>query len=192
MKYENIYGDIPKTIAKEVEEVAVARARYKVQEDFNRELIKKIAKLTGHENLAATCFVEVDLDGEGGLNTSTFTDDDLIMGLYSSNSSFHKSGDGWESITDHYSMHREEFWEKKADGYGDESHGIVNTEWLVDNFYFGRYYITNGWPRGTADFLRVYRVQGVPVEPIIDAYHKKYAASGRLNKYIQQEINAML
>lgn len=191
MKHKGVYGDIPEQIAKEVEKVAVARARYRVQEDFNRELISEIARKTDHENLAATCFVEIDSDGSGGLITEFYTDDDMIAGLYSSNSSFHKSGDKWESVSAHHSMSREEFWEKKFEGYGDEPHGIVDTEWIVDNFYFGRYYATNGWPRGNADFLRVYPFKGVPVEPIIESYRKRYVASNRFNKYVQEEINRM-
>ena len=51
------YKNAIEQIRKEAESVAVARARYRVQDDFNRELIEEIANKTGHPNLAASCFV---------------------------------------------------------------------------------------------------------------------------------------
>lgn len=192
MKHKDIYGDIPEQIAAEVEKLAVARARYRVQEDYNTELIQKIAVKTGHENLAAACFVDVDLDSTDSLEVHAYHDWTMIDGLYHSNSSFHQSGDTWTSIEDHYSMSKEEFWEKKEEGYGGGAYGAVDSEWIMDNFWDGVYWITNGWPRGNAEFLHSYRIRTkVAAGDIIEAYHNKYVSSNRFQKYIQEEINKM-
>ena len=192
MKYKNVYGDIPEQIAKEIEQIAVARARYRVQDDFNRELIEEIANKTGHPNLAATCFVDVDLSSNDDLDVHVYNDDTVIDGLYSSNSSFHKSGGKWSSITRHYSMSKDEFWERKfTEAYGGESHGIVDTEWLADNFWDGVYWATNGWPRGDVDFLTSYKYNDVSAISVIKSYYKRYVRSNRFQQYINEEIANM-
>lgn len=192
MKYKNVYGDIPEQIAKEIEQIAVARARYRVQDDFNRELIEEIANKTGHPNLAATCFVDVDLSSNDDLDVHVYNDHTVIDGLYSSNSSFHKSGGKWSSITRHYSMSKDEFWERKfTEDYGGESHGIVDTEWLADNFWDGVYWATNGWPRGDVDFLTSYKYNDVSAISVIKSYYKRYVRSNRFQQYINEEIANM-
>lgn len=191
MKYKNVYGDIPEQIAKEIGKKATARARYRVQEDFNRELVNEIAGKTGHENLAATCFVDVNLESDDSLDVHVYNDWSVIDGFYSSNSSFHKSGGKWESVTAHYSMSKGEFWELKEEGYGGESHGIVDPEWLADNFWDGVYYATNGWPRSSAEFLSVYKYNDVSAISVIKSYHDRYVRSNKFQKYIQEEINSM-
>lgn len=191
MRHREVYGDTPEQTAAEVGKIAAARARYRVQDDFNRELVDEIANKTGHENLAATCFVEVDFNGDGSLDPKIYTDDEIIAGLYSSRSSFHQSGGKWSSVLEHHRMSRDEFWEKKYDGYGGGSHGIVDTEWLVDNFYVGVYHATNGWPLGNADFLQVYEYHDISPKSIVESYCEQYASSGRFQQYVQEEINAM-
>lgn len=192
MKYKNVYGDLPKKIADDVAKVAAARARYRVQEDYNRELVGEIARKTGHENLASTCFVEIDLSSQDSLKVDVYTDSDMITGLYNSRSSFHQDGDKWKSVNRHYGMSREEFWERKANGKENGgSYGIVDVDWLTDNFWSGVYYMTNGWPLGDAEFLSVYKYNDISAESITDAYHKRYVKSGRFQKYFAEEVAAM-
>lgn len=179
-------------IRKETEKKAVARARYRVQEDYNTELINEIANKTGHENLAAACFVDIDLDSKDSLNVRAYHDWTMIEGLYSSKSSFHQRGDQWKSIDEHYTMSREEFWEKKENDYGGGSFGVVDTEWIMDNFWDGVYWVTNGWPLGNAEFLHAWEVNAeVSAESIIESYHDRYVRSNRFQRYIQEEIDMM-
>lgn len=182
--YENVRSDVA--------DRATARARYRVQEDFNRELIKEIALQTGHKTLAAICFVEITIDNNDFLDIHAYHDWNLLEGKYSSRSSFHKSGDTWTSIADHYSMSKSEFWEKKEnEGYGGGSYGKVNPEWIADNFWDGTYIATNGWPLGDAEFLHVYEYRDIGAADVIEDYRKKYVRSGRFDKYVQEAINRM-
>ena len=180
-----------KKITKETEKIAVARARYRVQDDFNRELINEIADRTEHENLAATCFVDVNLESDDSLDVHVYNDWTVIDGLYNSNSSFHQSGDKWQSVTEHYGMSRDEFWEQKFNGEDSGNYGTVDPEWLADNFWDGVYYATNGWPRSDAEFLSVYRYRDVSAISVIKSYYNRYLRSNKFQKYIQEEINAM-
>lgn len=186
------YDDAVETIRAGVAEEAYARARYRVQDDFNRDLLKQIADKTEHPRLAATCFVDVALGSNDDLNVRVYNDWRQIDGLFSSNSSFHQSGGKWQSVTEHYGMSKDEFWENKYFGQeGDKSYGVVDPEWLADNFWDGIYYATNGWPRSDAEFLTVYRYQDVSAISVIKAYYNNYVNSNTFQKYIQEEINSM-
>lgn len=178
-------------ITEETAKIAVSRARYRVQDDFNREMIAEIANKTDHENLAATCFVDVNLESDASLDVHVYNDWTVIDGLYHSNSSFHQSGGKWESVTEHYSMSKDEFWEQKFNGEGGGSYGTIDAEWLADNFWDGIYYATNGWPRSSAEFLSVYRYHDVSAISVIESYYNRYVNSNKFQKYIQEEINAM-
>ena len=186
------YNNAVNNITKEVERQAVAYARYKVQEDFNTELIEEIGKKTGHPNLAATCFVDIDLNSDDSLSVHIYNDASWIEGEYHSNSSFHPGSGGWTSVGEHYGMSKDEFWENKYFGQeGDKSYGVVDPEWLADNFWDGVYYATNGWPRSDAEFLSVYKYQDVSAISVIKAYYNNYVNSNTFQKYIQEEINSM-
>lgn len=190
----DFYKDYKKAIeqiSEDVKEEAIARARYRVQDDFNRGLIKEIANKTGHENLATTCFVDVNLESDDSLDVHVYNDWTMIDGLYSSNSSFHQSGGKWESITEHYSMSKEEFWYKKENENYSGDYGAVDPEWLADNFWDGVYYATNGWPRSDAEFLSVYRYHDVSAISVIKSYYNRYVNSNKFHKYIIEAINAM-
>lgn len=187
------YKNAIEQVRKDTEAVAVARARYRVQDDFNRELIEEIADKTGHPNLAASCFVDVDLSSNDDLDVHIYNDHNVLEGLYTSNSSFHKSGEKWMSITKHYNMSKDEFWEKKQfEDYGGGSYGVVDTEWLADNFWDGTYWATNGWPRGDADILDSYPYKDVSAISVIKSYYGRYIRSNRFQQYIQEEINSMI
>ena len=186
------YDDAVETIRAGVAEEVYARARYRVQDDFNRDLLKQIADKTEHPRLAATCFVDVELGSNDNLDVHVYNDWRQIDGLFSSNSSFHQSGEKWKSVTEHYGMSKDEFWEKKYFGEeGNKSYGVVDPEWLADNFWDGIYYATNGWPRSDAEFLTVYRYQDVSAISVIEAYYNNYVRSNIFQKYIQEEINSM-
>lgn len=186
------YDDAVETIRADVAKEAYARARYRVQDDFNRDLLKQIADKTEHPRLAATCFVDVALGSNDDLNVRVYNDWRQIDGLFSSNSSFHQSGGKWQSVTEHYGMSKDEFWENKYFGQeGDKSYGVVDPEWLADNFWDGVYYATNGWPRSDAEFLSVYKYQDVSAISVIKAYYNNYVNSNTFQKYIQEEINSM-
>lgn len=186
------YKNAVEQIRKDVEAKATARARYKVQNDFNTELINEIANKTGHENLASTCFVDVELDSDYSLDVRVYNDWTVIEGLYSSNSSFHQSGGKWQSVTEHYGMSREDFWERKFNGEDGGNYGTVDSEWLADNFWDGVYYATNAWPRSDAEFLVVYKYHDVSAVSVIESYYDRYVNSNRFQKYIQKEINMMI
>lgn len=186
------YKNAVEQIRKDAEAKATARARYRVQDDFNRELINEIAIKTDHPNLTATCFVDIDLSSDYSLDVHVYNDWTVIEGMYNSNSSFHQSGGKWQSITEHYSMSKSEFWERKFNGEDDGGYGVVDPEWLADNFWDGVYYATNGWPRTDAEFLAVYKYHDVSAISVIESYYNRYVRSNKFQKYIQEEINMMI
>lgn len=186
------YEDAIEQIRKEAEATAVARARYRVQDDFNRELIEEITVKTGHPDLAQTCFVDVSLESNDDLNVHVYNDHTVIDGIFNSFSSFHQSGGKWSSVTEHYNMSKYDFWARKfSDEEGRKDYGTVDTEWLADNFWDGVYYATNGWPLGNAEFLDVYSYHDVSAISVIKSYYNRYVRENRFGKYIQEEINNM-
>lgn len=179
-------------ITKEVNDRAVSYARYKVQEDFNTELIKEVAKKTGHKNLATTVFVDVSLESDDSLKVHFYNDASWIEGDYHSNSSFHQSGGKWSSVSEHYGLSKDDFWDMKFnEGYGGDAHGTVDSDWLADNFWDGIIYYTNGWPRGAAEYLYVGKRHEKSAESVMDEYVKKYISNGRYQRYIMEAISMM-
>lgn len=170
-------------------EEAVKRAVYRVQEDFNNELVDEIAKRTGHPNLATTCFVDITPNGENGFHYKFYNDSSMIDGIFSSNSSFHKGGGKWTIVDEHYGMSRSEFWERKAMGEDGGDFGIVDIDWLADNFWDGTYWATNGWPRGDAEFLMSYKYNDVSAISVMKDYVEQYKASKRFKKYLNEELH---
>ena len=189
--FDKDYQNAVNQIRKSAEEKAISRARYRVQDDFNRELVEQIKNKTGHENLALTCFVDVNLSSNNDLDVRVYNDWTVIEGLYNSNSSFHQDGGKWRSVKQHYSMSKDEFWERKLSGDYSGSYGTVDAEWLADNFWDGVYYETNGWPRSDAMFLAVYKYKDVSAISVIKDYYNRYVNSNRFQQYIQEELNAM-
>lgn len=172
---------------------AHARARYQVQDDFNRELLSEIARKTGHETLAATCFVDVDLDSYDDLDVRVYNDWTVIEGLYSSKSSYHQTGGKWKSIRQNYGLHIDDFWARKESGNDlDNNYGTVDAEWMADNFWDGIYYATNGWPLGNVEYLEVFTIHETSAISVIQSYYNRYLRSGRFYKYILEEIKAMI
>lgn len=185
------YNDAVNKITDDAKEQALKYARYKVQEDFNTELIKEIAKKTGHPNLAATCFVDIDLNSDDSLSVHIYNDASWIEGEYSSNSSFHQGSGKWKSISAHYEMTRDEFWDLKFSGEDHKDYGGIDAEWIADNFWDGIEYYTNGWPRGDAEYLQVFTRNVVPAISVIEKYFNRYKASNTYQKYIMEAISRM-
>ena len=185
-------NDYINEILADVQEEVFARARYRAQVDFNTEMIDEIADRTGHKNLANTCFVVVDESSKQKLKLDFYTDDSVIDGLYKSNSSFHKGGSKWKSITEHYRMSKYDFWESKFNGEDSEDYGSVDTDWITDNFWKGIYHATNGWPNSPYDdFLHVYTYRDLSAEQVCNEYTDRYIAQNRFGYYVQEEINLM-
>ena len=187
------YKNAVEQIRSEAEATAKARARYRVQDDFNNDLVERIAADTGHPDLAATCFVDVDMDSNMDLDVHIYNDWTVIDGVFSSNSSYHKSGSPWESIGSNYHLSKDEFWARKESGEDNlgDNHGVVDPEWLADNFWDGIYTATNGWPLGDAMFLSVYKYRDTSAISIIKSYFNNYVKSNRYCKYIQEEIDVI-
>lgn len=170
-------------------EEAVRRAAYRVQEDFNTELIEEIASRTGHPNLATTCFVDITANGEKGYHYHIYNDASMIDGLFSSNSSFHQGSGGWTPVAQHYGMSQAEFWARKENGEDGGDYGGIDPWWLADNFWDGVYWATNGWPRGNAEFLSSFPYNDVSAISVIKAYCKRYEKSKRYQKYVNEELH---
>lgn len=189
MGFRDDYKKVVEQKRKIAVEEAVARATYRVQEDFNNEFVEELASKTGHPNLAITCFVDVTPNGESGLHYHFYNDASMIDGLFSSNSSFHKSGGKWTVVSEHYGMSAEEFWERKAMGEDGGSFGVVDADWLADNFWDGVYWATNGWPRSGDEFLMSYKYNDVSAISVIKDYVQRYKKSNRFQKYINEELH---
>lgn len=185
--FEDVIRKALEEKGKEAFDKAVKYARYKTQEDFNTELIKEITAKTGHKNFAATVFVETNLESDGTLDYEIFTEEAWINGMYESNSSFHKGFGGWSPIEEHYGMSKYEFWELKSEGY--EGHaGGVDPDWLVDNFWKGIEFYTNGWPRGAAEYLFVGTRRVVSADAVATAWINKYKSNKIYQKYIIEAL----
>lgn len=179
-------------LGEEVAERAYAAARYKVQEDFNKELVPYVAKMTGHNNLAATVFAEVQLNSRNDLNVDMYTEEGYVAGLFQSKSSYHPGYEGWQEVSKFKSMTRSQFWAMRLSGE-DEDHGTyggIEADWVTDNFWKGIQYVTNGWPLGGAEMLEVWTEnEDVSGEEAVSAYISKYTSDGRYAAHIQEAIN---
>lgn len=193
----NFYKDFEeaaKALTREIAERAYAIARYDVQEDFNNELSAYVADVTGHSNLANTCFVEVELDSYNYLKVNKYTESAYVAGVFSSNSSYHRGFEGWEIVRKFKTMSRDEFWDMRLSGE-DEDHrnyGGVDSDWVTDNFWDGIVYSTNGWPLSNADFLAVYKSHEISAATAVEDYINAYIGQGRFPRHIQNAINKII
>ena len=179
----NFYKDYENAIEQiraEVEAEAHARARYRVQDDFNNELISEIASKTGHDTLASTCFVDIDLDSHDDLDVHVYNDWTVIDGIYSSKSSYHQGGGKWQSIEQNYNLHKDDFWARKNFGNDlDGEYGTVDPIWMADNFWDGIVWVTNGWPLGNAEYLSAQPTRVTSAISVIQSYYNRYVKSNR-------------
>lgn len=167
---------------------AVSRAQYKVQVDFHTKAIKHIAKQTGHVNLAQACYFMlrpsgIDIDAE------IFYDASAIYGFYKSHSSFHKSGGAWRVVESNKDLANYDFWEMHYNGETGGSYGQVEEEWIMENFWNGRKYVTNGWPLNkNAEYLSGHYVETVSAYDVAQGFIDDYIAAGYYERYIQAEL----
>ena len=193
----NFYKDFEaaaQALGAEIAERAYAAARYDVQDDFNNELVDYVARSTGHDSLAATVFVEVELDSYDVLNVNKYTEEAYVAGIYTSKSSYHQGYEGWKPVKKFKRMSRDEFWEMRESG-ADEGHpnyGGVQAGWMTDNFWNGIVYCTNGWPLGEADFLQEFKIYEKSAASAVEDYIRKYQTSNRFSKHVQKEINEII
>ena len=190
----NFYKDLEaaaQALGAEIAERAYAAARYDVQDDFNNELVNYVANATGHDSLAATVFVEVELDSHDSLKVNKYTEAAYVAGVYESKSSYHRGYEGWQVVHKFKTMSRDEFWDMRTSG-ADADHGNyggVDSEWMTDNFWEGIVYCTNGWPLGNVDFLSEFIIREKSAASAVEDYISKYIADGRFASHIQNEIN---
>lgn len=186
-----------KKIVKERGQEAAQRAHIyassKVQNDFDEELIGELAKITGHEHLAATCYVDIELNADGSLSTEMYNDYSVLdPDVFKSKSSFHQSGAPWVSVSRHYDLHRDAFWEehnaRQENGIKSPQYGSLDLDWVTDNFWDGIVWKTNGWPLGNADFLSAWSERETPAVKLIELYIRKYNRSRRYWQYIQEGL----
>lgn len=192
--YKNLdtYGQ---SIADEVvAPAAYAAARYEAQNDFNKELVPYVAKRTGHDHLAATVFIEVELDSQNDLKYDVYTEEAYVAGLFKSRSSYHPGYEGWEEVDKFKSMTRAQFWRMRFSGADaeHETYGGVEADWVTDNFWEGIKYVTNGWPLTKARKLSVKtKNENVSGEDATKEYIDRYISEGRYAAHIQNAINKM-
>ncbi len=183
---------IGKAISDEVKAQAYGIARAKVQQDFDNEIVDFVAGYTGHSTLAQTVFVEINLNSIH-LDVEEYTNSDYILGVFSSNSSFHPEFEGWKRVSKLKGMSKDTFWDLKLNGELDGGdYGGVESDWLTDNFWKGIVVGTNGWPRGDAEVLSVIRSRGISGKSAVDQYVKNYNASGRYPAYIREAVSSLI
>lgn len=188
--YED-YLSAVEDIRSEYAAIIKGRAAYRVQQDFNTELLQEIADQTGHPNLATTCFLDIDSE----LNVHVYNDIAPIVGLFYSNSSFHPGNGGWTPVSYTHSVSKTEFWSRRFSGEDEEersgSYGGLDLWWLADNFWDGIYWKTNGWPRGTDEFLDAWPYRDTSAISVIKSYYNRYVSSNKFAQYVAEEIAAM-
>ena len=166
------------------------RARTRAQHDMNDEGVKYIAARTGHNNLAAACFFEYDIN-DTRMRVEIVPDGSVLDGYYKSRSSYHQGGGKWSSVSENYGISRSEFW----DGIRAEPRdaGTPSGDWIMENFWLGIVYITNGWPLAkNAEYLSVTEARTIAAQDVAQEYLDNYNSSGRYQAYVAEELNVLL
>lgn len=188
----DIYKQIAKigeSIAEDVRQQVYGIARAKVQNDFNNEVVDYVASYTNHPTLSQTVFVDIQLDSID-LRVEKYTDSSFVAGKFKSRSSFHPGFEGWRRVSKLRGMSKSEFWELKSMGELDGGdYGGVDSDWVTDNFWDGIVVGTNGWPRGSAEFLSVIRSREASGKEALNQYVRDYIASERYPKYILEALS---
>ena len=181
-----------KKLVSEIVAEATQRAQYRVQRDFHKKPIELIAKQTGHVNLAQACYCMLDSSGID-INVEIYYDASFIEGFYKSNSSFHQSGGGWSIVRKNKNLSTYDFWEMHYNGETGGSYGAVEEEWIMENFWYGRQYVTNGWPLSkSAEYLSGHYKETVSAYDVAQNFIDDYIAEGHYERYIQEEINNLI
>ena len=187
-------AELKKEAEKRTSEVvaeATQRAMYRVQRDFHTKPIEKIADETGHETLAQACYCMLSTKGSD-IDVDIFYDASFIDGIYSSNSSYHQDGGAWRVVRKNKGLSSYDFWAMHYNGETGGSYGEVDEKWIMYNFWNGREYITNGWPRGSAEYLSGGYQPAVSAHDVAQKFIDGYIAAGYYEAYVQEEINNLI
>lgn len=190
MHWKEAAKNIAQNKADKLAKEANSRARTRSQKDMNLEGIEYIAKKTNHPNLAQACFFEYDIS-DANMHIEINADGSVLDGFFHSRSKYHKTAGNWVSVTENYSISRSDFWAGHRAPIGN--YGDVDGDWVVENFWNGRKYVTNAWPLNPrAKFLSVQEEKDVNAQNIAQEYLNSYVASGRYSAYVREEFNALL
>lgn len=166
---------------------ATERAIYRVQRDFHTKPIEEIAEKTGHNTLAQACYCMLDVKGSN-IDIDIYYDASFIDGIYESNSSYHQDGGKWRSVRKNYNLSSYDFWEMFYNGETGGSYGEIESEWIMKNFWNGVEYSTNGWPRGSAEYLQIIKGKTTSAYSVAQNFINNYIAEGHYEAYIQEEM----
>jgi hypothetical protein len=191
----NWMAELEKEAKKRVSEVvaeATQRAQYRVQRDFHTKTIDVIAKETGHVNLAQACFCMLNNKGSD-INVEIYYDESFIEGFFRSNSSFHQDGGRWKVAKQNQNLSVYDFWDMHYNDETGGSYGEVEEDWIMENFWNGREYVTNGWPLSkSAEYLSGHYRETVSAYEVAQNFIDNYIAEGHYERYIQEEINNLI
>lgn len=157
--------------------------KYRIQEDFNEEAIKKIADETGHPNLAQGCYFNIDVS-PNSVDMDIFYDP-FGVAIQTSNSEWHIGiGSGWHTSKTTHNMASEQYNEAKIRGdIIPVNMGGVDPNWVFENFWEGYEWYTNGWPR-VPGYLEVGRRETKGAYDVAMEYIENYYKT--IDLYIQQ------
>ena len=187
-------SELKKEAQKRTSEVyakAAQRAMYRVQRDLHTKAVEYIAEKTGHENLAQACYCMLDNNGLD-INVDIYYDASVIEGFFKSNSSYHQDGGEWRTVRKNRNLSTYDFWEMHYNGETGGSYGEVGEDWIMENFWNGREYITNGWPLSKSEeYLRVSKRKVKSAYDVAKDFIDYYNEQGFYNLYLQEEINIL-
>lgn len=190
MHWKQAAKNIAQNKANELIKEANSRARTRSQADMNSEGVAYIAAKTDHPNLSQAIFFEYSIS-DARMDIEINADGSVLDGFFHSRSSYHKGGSSWSPVGENYSISRSDFWAGHRAAPGN--YGDVEGDWVVRNFWNGRKYVTNGWPRNpAAEFLSGGFVSDVSAHDVAQEYLNKYTSSGRYEAYVVEEFNALL
>ena len=176
--------------AQPILDAAAQRAAYRVQTDFHTKAIETIAKKTKHPTLSQACYCMLTGRSDG-IEVDIYYDASVIDGFFESNSRYHKGGGSWSIVTQNQGLSMYDFWEN-YDEADVTQHGEVDHEWIMENFWNGYEWRTNGWPLpGGGEFLETWRVRTISAYDVAQQYIDNYIAKGYYGKYISEEIGRL-
>lgn len=171
---------------------ATQRAMKRVQRDLHKKPIEEIAEKTGHPTLAQACYCMLTSDGTD-IDVEIYYDASFIEGFFNSFSSYHQDGGAWRVVRSNKGLSSYDFWEMHFNGETGGSYGEVEESWIMDNFWRGRQYVTNGWPLNKSEeYLRGHYESTVSAYDVAANYVDQYIADGYYEQYIQEEINNLI
>jgi hypothetical protein len=177
-----------KKAAQPVIDEAVQRAAYRVQRDFHTKAIDTIARKTKHPTLSQACYCM--LTGKGsGIEVDIYYDASAIDGFFVSKSRYHKSGAPWTEAKETHGVSSYDFWSNYDEDVRVPQYGEVDSNWLMDNFWNGYEWRTNGWPLpGGGEFLETWKVRTISAYDVAQKYIDDYIAKGYYGRYIKEEM----